>query len=114
MIAVSIGARAAMYIYTYYNDKVVKCMDGFFNELGVVDNKQYFAGSVSGGAAYSAIYLCELKNGKVNIIDTYDYDYDDGVCTKNRKKISEEEYINFDKSIDWNKYDSYKMYINFM
>lgn len=112
MIAVSISARAAMYIYTYYNDEVVKCMDGFFNDLGVVENKKYFAGYGSGGAAYSAIYLCELKNGKVNIIDTYDYD--DGVCTKNGKKISEEEYINFDKSIDWNKYDSYKMYINFM
>ena len=30
MIAVSISARAAMYIYTYYNDEVVKCMDGIF------------------------------------------------------------------------------------
>lgn len=108
MIAVSISARAAMYIYTYYNDEVVKCMDGIFNDLGVVENKKYFAGYGSGGAAYSAIYLCELKNGKVNIIDTYDCD--DGVCTKNGKKISKEEYINFDKSIDWNKYDNYKMY----
>lgn len=84
MIAVSVGGRAAMYIYTYYNGKVVKCMDGFFNGLGVVDNKQYFAGSASGGAAYSAIYLCELKDGKVNIIDTYDYD--DGICTKMERK----------------------------
>lgn len=108
MIAVDVAARAAMFIYTYYNGKVVQCMDGFFNGLGVVDNKQYFAGSASGGAAYSAIYLCELKDGKVNIIDTYDYD--DGICTKNGKKISEEEYINFDKSIEWNKYDNYKMY----
>lgn len=112
MIAVSISARAAMYIYTYYNDKVVKCMDGFFNELGVVENKKYFAGYGSGGASYSSIYLCELKNGKVNIIDTYRYD--DGVCTKNGKKISVDEFTNVQKSINWDKYNSYKMYIKFL
>ena len=110
MIAVSVGgARAAMYIYSYYNGNVVKCMDDFFfNDLGYMKKGKKFAGMAVDGAAYTAIYLCKINKGKLKIIDTYVYDND--VYRKNGKKISADEYWKVDASIDWSKYYSYKQY----
>lgn len=112
MIAVSVGGvRAAMYIYSYHNGNVVKCMDDFFfNDLGYMKKGKKFAGRADDGAAYTSIYLCKINKGKLKIIDTYVYDND--VYRKNGKQISEDEYWKVDASIDWSKYDHYKMFKN--
>ena len=110
MIAVSVGgAKAAMYIYSYHNGNVVKCMDDFsFNHLGYMKKGKKFAVRTDDGAAYTAIYLCKINKGKLKIIDTYVYD--DDVYRKNGKQISGDEYWKVDASIDWSKYYSYKQY----
>lgn len=110
MVAVSVGgARAAMYIYSYYNGNVVKCMDDFFfNGLGYMKKGKKFAGRADDGAAYTAIYLCKINKGKLKIMDTYVYDND--VYRKNGKQMSADEYWKVNASIDWSKYNSYKMF----
>lgn len=109
MVTVDVGgARGAMYIYTYYNGKVVKCMDDFVNNVGYRKRGKTFAVELCGGADYTDTLLCKIKKGKVKIVDTYSYD--NGILKRNGKEISEKEYLRVIRSIDWSRYDSYKMY----
>ena len=102
MVVASVGgARAAIYVYTYYKGKVVMAhaSDTFFNGVGYLKNKNYFVGYGSGGASYSEFTLYKLKKGKLHEVATYVMD--EGKFTKNGKKISEKQYTKAYNKVNW-------------
>lgn len=109
MVVVSLGgARAAIYVYTYYKGKVVMAHSGdiFFNEIGYLKSKNYFVGFGSGGASYSEFTLYKLKNGKLHEVATYVMD--EGKLTKNGKKISAKQYDSVYNKITWSDEQKHK------
>ena len=102
MVVASVGgARAAIYVYTYYKGKAVMAHAGdtFFNEVGCLKSKNYFVGFGSGGASYSEFTLYKLKKGKLHEVATYVMD--EGKFTKNGKKISEKQYTKAYNKVNW-------------
>lgn len=99
MIAVSEGgARAAMYVYTYYKGKVTPCLrDSFFNDIGYISENNHIVGCVSGGADYSYLIEYKLVKGKLKELNTYSYE--EGTYKKNGKTISSNSYQLFDNKI---------------
>lgn len=110
MVVISPGARAAIYVYTYYKGKVVMAhaSDIFFNEIGYLKSKNYFVGFGSGGASYSEFTLYKLKKGKLQEIATYVMD--EGKCTKNGKKISAKQYNKVYDKVTWSYGQKHKTY----
>lgn len=104
MIAVSVGARAAMYVYTYYKGKVTPCLgDSFFNDIGYISENNHIVGGLSGGADYSYLKEYKLAKGKLKEINTYSYE--EGTCKKNGKTISSKSYQSFYNKIVYPKWD---------
>ena len=104
MIAVSVGARAAMYVYTYYKGKVTPCLgDSFFNDIGYISENNHIVGGLSGGADYSYLKEYKLAKGKLKEINTYSYE--EGTCKKNGKIISSKSYQSFHNKIIYPKWE---------
>lgn len=111
MVVVSVGgARAAIYVYTYYKGNVVMAHDSdtFFNAIGYLKSKNYFVGFGSGGASYSEFTFYKIKKGKLHEVTTYVMD--EGKCTKNGKEISAKQYNKVYDKVTWSYDQKHKTY----
>lgn len=101
------GNRAAVTIYTYKNNRVTELSDSYFNGIGYIKGKKYVVGYGSGGALNFDYTVYKISNGKLKKVMVYACD--DGVYKKNNKKISENTFRKFEKTIKYSLGTSYKV-----
>lgn len=96
LVALSaIGARALYNVYTYKNGKVKYLTDG--NDIGYIKGKKYLVSYGSGGYQDFGYNVYTISGGKLK--KAFTCECEAGVYKKNKKKITENEFNKFSKTV---------------
>lgn len=90
------GGRACADVYTYRNNKVVSLIKGE-TEIGYIKGKKYLVCYGSGGALDNEYTVYKISKGK--LVTVNEYAHVRGVCKKDGKESTEEEFQAFAKTV---------------